>query len=570
MKLNNCISKHVQNLESRIVPVCPYGPVFAANTSSPAGSPSVAMDNDGDYVVTWNRYVGVSEVYARRFNADNVPLGPEFQVNTETSGTQEYPDIAMNATGEFVIVWQSIDGSDLKIKGQRFNSVGAPQGGEFSIQSAMQFSGSHPKVAMDATGDFAVTWNGGSNGFAYSRLFESDGTPKGPEFPVVTNTEHRGEDPAIAMDADGDFVVVYQRTEGMVPNHTGYIWARVFDELGGPLGDEFNVNNATTGYGTGFPDVAMDSSGDFVVTWSLLGPAIQARQFNSAGVPTGSEFMVNELPLQAPRSHPSVTMDSDGNFIIVWTQGQTATASGGIIGQSFDPMGLRKGGQFIAFENSGNSPDVAIGVNQDFVVAWGGYPPGPTSTIGIGVQQFVGPPRIMSVDVNDGSVQRSLVKSVTLHFCEDVSFVGDMANAFQLERTGPNGTTGTVQVNAVQSGKDVVLTFGQGGAIGTDPGASLIDGNYQLTLVANSILGSSGLALDGNNDRQPGGNYVFSFHRQFGDVNGDRIVSASDFAVFRLHYGTTNPSTFDFDGDGSVSAADFGQFRARYGITLVP
>ena len=54
---------------------------------------------------------------------------------------------------------------------------------------------------------------------------------------------------------------------------------------------------------------------------------------------------------------------------------------------------------------------------------------------------------------------------------------------------------------------------------------------------------------------------------EYGDVNGDGTVSASDFIVFRQYFGGVNP-IFDFDGDGSVSASDFIQFRLRFGGSI--
>ena len=36
-------------------------------------------------------------------NADVGPIGPEFRVNTYTTGNQEYPSVAMDSIGNFVV-----------------------------------------------------------------------------------------------------------------------------------------------------------------------------------------------------------------------------------------------------------------------------------------------------------------------------------------------------------------------------------------------------------------------------------------------------------------------------------
>jgi hypothetical protein len=182
------------------------------------------------------------------------------------------------------------------------------------------------------------------------------------------------------------------------------------------------------------------------------------------------------------------------------------------------------------------------------------------------------PPQVTALQVNDGSVQRSLVTSIKVTFSEAVTFPSGIAAAFKLERTA-NGSLGTVNLNPVQAGNVVTITFAAGGTVGIDPGASLEDGTYKLTIFADKVSGSGG-TLDGNgngiSEGNPTDNKTLSLHRLFGDADGSGSVTATDFNAFRLVYGTTGPSIFDFNGDNSVSAADFNQFRLRYGVTFVP
>ena len=56
------------------------------------------------------------------------PVGAEFLVNTETLSDQQLPSTAMDADGDFVVVWESIDqdGDDWWIFGQRYAVDGTP------------------------------------------------------------------------------------------------------------------------------------------------------------------------------------------------------------------------------------------------------------------------------------------------------------------------------------------------------------------------------------------------------------------------------------------------------------
>jgi len=185
------------------------------------------------------------------------------------------------------------------------------------------------------------------------------------------------------------------------------------------------------------------------------------------------------------------------------------------------------------------------------------------------------PPTVTQVQVNTGGPQRSLVTQLKVTFSETVSFPFGAASAFQLSRVGPGGPTGLVNLVATPAANVVTLTFTGGGAVPIDKGGSLIDGVYQLVVVASAVQGASG-SLDGNGNGTPGDNYVTPtapgspgrLHRLFGDNDGDADVDAQDFGAFRSAFGGTSNLNFDFDGDGDVDAADFGQFRARFGSSV--
>jgi len=96
---------------------------FQTYTTLQQTLPSVAMDADGDFVITWygEGADDTAGVFAQRYNASGTAQGSEFLVNTHTTGTQSVSSIAMDADGDFVIAWQSgQDGSVTGIYVQRF------------------------------------------------------------------------------------------------------------------------------------------------------------------------------------------------------------------------------------------------------------------------------------------------------------------------------------------------------------------------------------------------------------------------------------------------------------------
>src|SRR5262249_10941168 len=148
--------------------------------------------------------------------------------------------VAMDAAGNSVVVWQSLapDDNGYVIYGQRYNALGVAQGGEFRVNSGTTTHGRSATVAMDANGNFVVTWYG-----------------QGP-----------GEESNVG------------------------VFARRYDSAGAALGSEFLVNTTTSGWQWG-ATVAINSSG-FVVVWFGEGPGgdagIFGQRFDSAGQRVGS------------------------------------------------------------------------------------------------------------------------------------------------------------------------------------------------------------------------------------------------------------------------------------------
>src|SRR6185295_15851534 len=148
----------------------PAGAEFRAN-SYVTGSqrrPDVLIRPGGDFIVTWSGVDSLDGssygVIAQRYDLTGVPVGGEFKVNTFTPSFQYAPRMAGDRKGNFVVIWSSYaqDGSYYGVFGQRFNAAGAPNGGEFQVNSdtiggqgsAYYFSPSNQDVGMAPNGNF--------------------------------------------------------------------------------------------------------------------------------------------------------------------------------------------------------------------------------------------------------------------------------------------------------------------------------------------------------------------------------------------------------------------------------
>ena len=224
-------------------------------------------------------------IQGQRFSSSGQRLSDQFQVNTSTTYQQYYPSVAAGGPDrDFVVVWHSdssagTDSDAPSVQGQRFASTGGTIGGEFQVNSYTTGYQYHADVAVNALGDFVVVWQDGDyfgnepgidgDGLGIvARQFSSSGTPFGPEVVVNSYTTSDQVNPSVGFDADGRFVVVWD-SEGSPGSDTSYesIQGQQFHGSGVAIGGQFQVNSYTTARQYG-PSVAFSAGQSFVISWT--------------------------------------------------------------------------------------------------------------------------------------------------------------------------------------------------------------------------------------------------------------------------------------------------------------
>ena len=258
-------------------------------TSGFQTNPSVAMDADGDFVVVWESFgSGDSDsssysIQGQRYASDGSTRGAQFQVNTYTTSSQDSPSVGLDADGDFVVVWASdgspgTDSTFGSIQGQRYASDGAPSGAQFQVNTYTSFCQFCPSVGLSASGDFVVVWisfgspdSDSSGASIHGQRYASDGAPSGAQFQVNTYTSSTQNSPSVAIDAGGDFVVVWH-SDGSAGTDSSLdsIQGQRYASDGSAVGAELQLNTYTSSYQIR-PTVAIEDDGDFVVTWTSYG-----------------------------------------------------------------------------------------------------------------------------------------------------------------------------------------------------------------------------------------------------------------------------------------------------------
>ena len=314
------------------------------------------------------------------------PAGDELQVNTSTLADQENPTVAINAAGDFVVIWESLDVNtgDFGIYSQRYNADGTRQGGETQINTTILDDQSSPKIAMNGDGNSVVVWeNTDQNGDIniYARRFSADGSPSGSNFrvnSVAISNATSGIVPAVGMDSAGNFTVAWESFDET--NGDEDIYARRYDSSDTALGAEFRVNTEI-GDDQMAPALAMNSAGDFIVAWQSAAQdadgstGIYAQRYDATGTALGGEFRVNTTTANE-QTAVTAAMNAAGDLVMTWESMVQDGNGKGIYAQRYDATGTPFGGEFrVNTETANAQTSPAVGINADLamVVAWQSY-----------------------------------------------------------------------------------------------------------------------------------------------------------------------------------------------------
>ena len=206
-------------------------------------------------------------------------------------------------------------------------------------------------------------------------------------FPVVSQNisdfrvnEYTGIDgseqevPDLDGDGKGNYVITWMDDRSGADDK---IFAQIFLNDSTPLSNNFIVNDdvgTAPQYG---PNVAVAPNLNFVITWLDRRNGyvwdIYAQRYSSDGTPLGVNFKVNEEPENEEQVGVTVSIDSCGNFVIVWADEKNGDYNYDIYGQRYLAMDS-VGNNFKINDDSGDDsqywPTCEVAKNGDFIVAW--------------------------------------------------------------------------------------------------------------------------------------------------------------------------------------------------------
>jgi hypothetical protein len=198
----------------RAVTVSAAGAVGAMETISTADidaeSVGVGIDADGDAVITWLRFADAHfRVYARTFSAAGV-AGDRLMLSRAGEDAFQ-PEIAVAANGRSAVTWQRSDGSDFRVQAVPISAAGVP--GTVRTLSADGSDATDAAIAIDGDGDSVIVWERSGDARIHAQTM-SRTSDLGNGADDLSETGGSASQAQVGVDAAGDAHAVWARNDG--------------------------------------------------------------------------------------------------------------------------------------------------------------------------------------------------------------------------------------------------------------------------------------------------------------------------------------------------------------------
>ncbi|MGB5105458.1 MAG: FlgD immunoglobulin-like domain containing protein [Candidatus Zixiibacteriota bacterium] len=293
--------------------------------------PSMMKDQLGKFVVAWQDYrvTGYpfnADIYGQRYNADGSAAAANTKINDDFGvETQGWQDIDADDFGNYVLVWEDNRNGNYDVYGQRYHKSGAKLGVNFRINDDAGAAYQHnPKVAVDGDGDFVVVWYDNRQGLdlIMGQRYNASGVAQNTNFLISDNlTGNKCVVPDVACDYAGNFTVVWiDYRNGNYPNNAD-VYGRNYWANGDSRSANYRINSDGANGSQAEVVVGMDYFGNFITAWRddrQGNNDIFAQYFKADGNILGGNYRVNTDATTSTQSFPNVTMDGI-NIYYTWT-----------------------------------------------------------------------------------------------------------------------------------------------------------------------------------------------------------------------------------------------------------
>jgi hypothetical protein len=292
--------------------------------------PAVAFLPNGSFLLAWteeraylraepffeDRNVEDQDVYVQRFDASGAPAGTRYRVNSDADGFQAVPKLAVLPNGSAFVLWKATlsDPTQGGIVGRFVSATGQPFGPDVKVSEDP--TSNHPAVAAGRNG-FLVAWDMTVAGQVdvFARLYDASGAAQGPAARVNPSAAGMQRWPAVAMGANGDFLVAWQSY--LTDRSQVHIYGRLLGSDGSFLSSSFSISREQ---GTQLAPALAPTKTGFLAAWlDWAGRTygIRAVELSATGARAGNELWVANSEVRQ-NYRRTIATDAKGGFLVPW------------------------------------------------------------------------------------------------------------------------------------------------------------------------------------------------------------------------------------------------------------
>jgi hypothetical protein len=278
--------------------------------------PQIATGADGNAVAVWQRQIGGSRAIETSVHSAAGGWSGPIRLSGE-AGNADRPQVVIDPSGTATAIWDHSNGSFRVIE-----AATHPAGGSWSAPSVLSDGTENaffPQVAVDASGNLVATWETVTG---VTSAIEAATRPAGGSWSTATRLsdhEHEARQPRVAIDPSGNAVVTWQLIEN-------FAFVEVADH---PAGGGWSSARRLSGKGQNGsePQVAIGLGGVAAVVWqaeTIEGELIEAATRAPGGPwsdPSGiSQLGVVDAIHDQDAIEPQIAADPTGGVVAVWAR----------------------------------------------------------------------------------------------------------------------------------------------------------------------------------------------------------------------------------------------------------
>ena len=327
-------------------------PLIVVNKSfSGVGQNSdVILDDSGIVTVVWEQFVESRiQIGLARFGLNGHEIGLPVLLKDDQSLADQLPRVAMGKDGRFIVVWHALQRG---IRGQLFTTAGKKSGNLFQISQKNSKNPQYPSVRIDKRNRIGVVWQEGSDDDFHIVMRIYDEKFRSSRIIQVDDAKGRSyfSNPELLFLGNGNLVVAWKDYRSGEAN----IFQQIFNTAYKSVGNNMRVNDDSGAQWQRLPRLAGSEGNEYALVWedyrnssnNQIGD-IYVQRFSGNGIRMGINFKVEIMDEPTAQRFPAVAMNHTGELVITWSD--TRNNSSEIYMAQISPQGQQQGSEVRVF-----------------------------------------------------------------------------------------------------------------------------------------------------------------------------------------------------------------------------